>query len=160
MPEKFDGWPFYFIQRYRAQEILIDYAIQAGVNIHLNSRVTEYFEEDGYGGIAVDNERHLADGVIAADGIHSDGRKFVTGQQEDPQSSGFAIYRCSFPLDLLAKSPATKKFTEMTNDIYWTWIDTDKHYILLTNIKTRVATVLLTHKVKTNCLLSPLTPIS
>lgn len=95
LPQEFAGFPVCFSQRGYAQRVLYNHALSVGVKVRLNTRVTAYFEdEDGAGVFIGDEERLRADAVIAADGIHSKARKFVTGKQENPRHERLRCLPC------------------------------------------------------------------
>src|SRR5207249_2881452 len=103
------------------QRTIFEYASGLGIKFRLGCRVTKYFEEDNYAGVYVGDERIEGDAVIAADGVHSTARKHVIGIQQHPRTSGFAVYRTSFPLERLADNPLTKPFAESKRDIFKVW---------------------------------------
>jgi 2-polyprenyl-6-methoxyphenol hydroxylase-like FAD-dependent oxidoreductase len=143
-----DGFPILFSNRGYAQNALYDYAVEIGVKFRFNARVTSYFEEDDCAGVYVGDERVQADGVIAADGIHSKARKYVTAKQEHPRTSGFAVYRAWFPLAVLGQDERTRHFTDLKEDLFHVWLGTDVHAILVINVALKGVTVFCTHKVR------------
>lgn len=85
--------------------IIYNHAVERGIDIRLGSRVTDYFEDDEVGGIVVNGEeRFTADVVISSEGVRSRGRKIVLGFEDNPQSSGYAVYRAWFPADRVANN--------------------------------------------------------
>lgn len=153
LPSDFDGFPILYSSRGHAQKVLYEHAVEIGVEFQFDARVSEYFEEDDHAGIRVGDERLTADGVIAADGVHSTARKYVTGKQEHPRTSGFAVYRAWFPLDALARDERTRHFTELKEDLFHVWIGADVHAILVINVALKGVTVFCTHKVDFSILL-------
>ncbi|AEO57156.1 hypothetical protein MYCTH_114691 [Thermothelomyces thermophilus ATCC 42464] len=91
--------------------IIYRHAVARGIDIRLGCRVEDYFETDdppqagvvlaGSGG----GERLSADVVVAAEGVRSRGRKIVLGSDENPKSSGYAVYRAWFPADRIRDNP-------------------------------------------------------
>ncbi|KAM5347557.1 hypothetical protein ACJ41O_007381 [Fusarium nematophilum] len=144
--ESFDGFPILFSNRGGAQKCFYEHALDLGIAIHLNARVSEYFEDGDSAGVILDGQKLRADGVIACDGIHSYGRRYVTGVQQMPQTSGFAVYRSWFPLERLALDPATKHLAESKEEKLVTWIGRDTHTNLVVLPKPQGAVVFLTHK--------------
>ncbi|KAF4950242.1 hypothetical protein FGADI_8330 [Fusarium gaditjirri] len=104
-------------------------------------------------GVIIGDERIEADAVIAADGIHSLARKHVIGIQQHPRTSGFAVYRTCFPLDLLVNDPLTKPLTETKEDVSRIWLDTDVHAIMfVTDFQVRFLTIRFTQDTsETDC---------
>lgn len=147
LPTDFDGYPILFPLRGWAQSSLIEYAQSRGIKIRLGTRVSSYFEEDDSAGVDIGTERLYADGVIAGDGVHSLGRKYILGRLEHPRTSGFAVYRASFPLSVLSKDPRTAHFCDIKEDLFQVWIGTDVHAILCINTELQNVVMFCTHKV-------------
>jgi len=129
---------------------MYQYALSLGVEFTFNARVSEYFEEDGCAGIINVGQKHTADFVIAADGVHSKGRAYVTGIADKAKKSGFAVYRSWFSLDRLAGHPLTAYMAESKKDLFAIWIAEDTHAILTTNVNLQTCTCFATHKDNTD----------
>lgn len=85
---------------------LHQYALHLGIPIRYSAKAVDYFETDTEGGTVLENgERLRADVVVAADGIGSRSWQLISGTKEEPISSGFALYRTTFPLDLAMRNP-------------------------------------------------------
>lgn len=147
LPQEFDGYPILFPLRGYSQKVIYEHAVSIGVKFRLDSRVSSYFEEDDCAGVVVNNERLKADGVIAGDGVHSTGRAFIKGVKEHPRTSGFAVYRSSFPLAVLAQDPRLQHFVNAKEDLFHVWIGTNVHAIVLTNVEMQNVVVFCTHTV-------------
>ncbi len=76
----------------------------------------------------VNDKRVSADIVIPAEGVRSRGRKIVLGYEDNPKSSGYAVYRAWFPSDELAKNPITKHLYE-NGDSHVVYIGRDIHFL-------------------------------
>lgn len=151
LPEEFDGYPVLFSNRGLIQRHIYDYAVSIGVEFRFGCRVSTYFEGHSDGeaaGVIVNGDKIIADGVIACDGIHSLARGYVTGKEQKAPTSGFAIYRTWFSLDLLADNPLTKKFAESDEDGFYVWVGTDTHVIVFTSVAVRGCVLFCTHKVR------------
>lgn len=86
--------------------MLHSYVEKLGIEIRFSTMVTEYIETDDDAGVVLeDGTTVTADIVVAADGIGSKSWKLVSGFKEVPISSGFAMFRATFPLELAMKSP-------------------------------------------------------
>lgn len=129
---------------------MYEYAVELGVKFVFGKRVSEFFEDEKSAGIIVDGIKHSADLVIGADGVHSKTRAFVTGKQEKPQKSGFAVYRSWFSLDALVGKPLVEWIAKSDRDLIMVWIGEDTHSIITTNVKMRSITCFATHKVCTS----------
>ncbi|KAK7222478.1 hypothetical protein V2G26_010481 [Clonostachys chloroleuca] len=92
--------------RSRFHDMLHSYVEKLGIEIRFSTMVTEYIETDDDAGVVLeDGTTVTADIVVAADGIGSKSWKLVSGFKEVPISSGFAMFRATFPLELAMKSP-------------------------------------------------------
>ncbi|KAK3326677.1 hypothetical protein B0H66DRAFT_551491 [Apodospora peruviana] len=119
--------------RGQLHNIIYQHARARGIDIQLGKRVQDYFESDGgpegpHAGVVVNGERVLADVVIAAEGVRSRGRKIVLGFDENPKSSGYAVYRAWFPSDEVKKNPMLKHLVE-DGDTHQGFIGPDIHFL-------------------------------
>jgi len=71
----------------------------------------------------------VADVVIAADGVKSAGRKAVLGFEDEPKSSGYAVFRAFFDGDLIRSNPACAHLVADRVDQRNVWIGKDIHFI-------------------------------
>jgi len=118
--------------------IIWRHLVSRGVKVRLSTRVEDYFESDGdlesgvrpHAGVVIagTGERLTADLVIAAEGVRSRGRKIVLGFDENPKSSGYAVYRAWFPSDEVAKNPLLKHLVE-NGDSHLGFIGPDIHFL-------------------------------
>ena len=80
---------------YRSE--LHEYASLLGIPIEFSTSVVDYFETEDHGGVELADGRKLtADIVVAADGVGSKSWHLV-GEKTAPTSSGFVLYRVTFP---------------------------------------------------------------
>ncbi|KAK3935034.1 6-hydroxynicotinate 3-monooxygenase [Diplogelasinospora grovesii] len=116
--------------RGQLHNIIYQHAKARGVDIRLGKRVEDYFESDHppEAGVVVGGERMAADVVIAAEGVRSRGRKMVLGFDENPKSSGYAVYRAWFPSDEVAKNPVIKHLV-VNGDTHQGFIGPDIHFL-------------------------------
>lgn len=85
--------------RQTLHELLYAYAQELGVPILFGQSAVEFTETDDQGCVTLaDGTKHFADIVVAADGIGSRSAQVVATDPEPPKSSGYAIFRISFPL--------------------------------------------------------------
>ena len=152
LPTEFGGFPVLYSNRGLLQRLILNHARSLGIKFRFGVRVKQYFEEEHSAGVIVDGERLEADGIIAADGIHSTARKHVIGIQQHPRTSGFALYRTCFPLDRLANDPLTKPLTEAKKDVFQVWLGTDVHAILFVTVSVQQVVIFCTHKVRHACI--------
>ncbi|KAK3388326.1 hypothetical protein B0T20DRAFT_365128 [Sordaria brevicollis] len=119
---------------------------KGGIEVRWGVRVLDYFEGEGdatdqkggggYAGVVIKTEdgkeeKVTGDVVLAAEGVRSRGRKLVLGLESDeqPKSSGYAVYRAWFPSeDVVAKNPVTKHLVE-NGDQHQGFIGPDIHFL-------------------------------
>ena len=148
LPQHHEGYPNLYAHRSYSQILFYEYAMSLGIKIIFDTRVTEYFENDHEAGIIVDGERVTADCVVAADGVHSKARKSVTGVEDIPKASGFAIFRCFCPIEPFLRDPKVNHLIPEKGDRLIIWIGEDTHGIIQTQKQLDGITVFLTHKVQ------------
>jgi 2-polyprenyl-6-methoxyphenol hydroxylase-like FAD-dependent oxidoreductase len=105
------------IYRSRLHGMLHDYASDLGIKIEFGCTGTEYFETQDRGGVVLsDGRRFEADVVVAADGVGSKSWGLVLGDEAQPISSGFVLYRVSFPNEKALENPIIAKEFEGFQD--------------------------------------------
>ncbi|RSL61468.1 hypothetical protein CEP54_006271 [Fusarium duplospermum] len=91
--------------------LLYQYAIHMGIDVRLGARVVEYCESSDKGGVVLDTgARITADLVVAADGIGSRSGVVIKGERDKPTSSGYAMFRATYPLEIAAQNPLLADF--------------------------------------------------
>jgi 2-polyprenyl-6-methoxyphenol hydroxylase-like FAD-dependent oxidoreductase len=126
---------------------MYDYAVSIGVQVRFGVRISQFFEDENEAGVYAGDERITADAVIAADGVHSRARSLIIKNPENSRSSGFAAYRCWFPVEALPKTPLLDDVINAKKDRYWVWIGPDVHALVMTNVKMQWLACFCTHKV-------------
>ncbi|PNP73559.1 hypothetical protein FNYG_13104 [Fusarium nygamai] len=121
LPPTIGGFPVLFPSRGLVQQLIYNYAVELGVKFRFGFRVIQFHEDDDSAGVYIGGELLKADAVIGADGVHSKARQFVTGKADAPRTSGGAVYRAYFDLDLLANDPLTKHLVEADRDLFLLW---------------------------------------
>ncbi|KAK0190814.1 hypothetical protein F5146DRAFT_1137633 [Armillaria mellea] len=98
------------LSRLDAHRALHEYATALGISIQHGISVRDYSEtaEKGFA-ILEDGSKLEADLVIAADGVGGKAWGLVSGKKEEPVSSGYAVYRTTFPLEHALKNPELAK---------------------------------------------------
>ncbi|KAK3358756.1 hypothetical protein B0T25DRAFT_74426 [Lasiosphaeria hispida] len=117
--------------RGQLHNIIYRHAVARGIDIRVSQRVEDYFETDDppqSGVVLSTGERLVADVVIAAEGVRSRGRKIVLGFDENPKSSGYAVYRAWFPSDRIINNPIVKHLVE-NGDTHQGFIGPDIHFL-------------------------------
>jgi 2-polyprenyl-6-methoxyphenol hydroxylase-like FAD-dependent oxidoreductase len=98
--------PSLAIYRSKLHNVLYEYAEQLGIPIEFSATASEFFEADDHGGVVLsDGRRLMADVVVAADGVGSKSWALVIGSKEPPTSSGFVLYRVTFPVAPVLENP-------------------------------------------------------
>lgn len=90
--------PLNGMTRPRLHEILTAAALDAGVRIEYGKTFTELV--DGPGGVEVrcsDGTGEVADIVVGADGVRSQVRRYVLGEDTRPVYNGQSAFRCNIP---------------------------------------------------------------
>ncbi|KAJ9503147.1 hypothetical protein LTR99_006984 [Exophiala xenobiotica] len=146
LPLDFDGFPILYPSRGRAHKLMYDYAVSIGVQVRFGVRISQFFEDENEAGVYAGDERITADAVIAADGVHSKARSLIIKNPENSRSSGFAAYRCWFPVEALPKTPLLDDIINAKKDRYWVWIGPDVHALVMTNVKMQWLACFCTHK--------------
>lgn len=99
--------------------MLADQAEKQGIYVEYGTRVVEYYEQSiaGKAGVVLGNgERIEADVVFAADGIGSKSSSAIMGHMVPARSTGFAIYRTAFPVELADADPMVRQRFKPLND--------------------------------------------
>ncbi|KAF9641112.1 hypothetical protein BFW01_g471 [Lasiodiplodia theobromae] len=104
------GYPSLPNTRGVLQRDLYAYATQLGIPVEFGVRVVQYRETHDKGSVVTSDGREIeADLVIAADGVGSKSWSLVTGLNDPPASSGYAIYRATIPLAAALENPIIAK---------------------------------------------------
>ncbi|RTE70328.1 hypothetical protein BHE90_015269 [Fusarium euwallaceae] len=142
---EFDGNPAVFTARGKLHKMMFDYAKSLGANIQLGAKITKYWEDDTGAGIFVAGTKVCADLVLAADGVRTQARTAISGQEQKATKSGVAIYRAWFPLDTLKGHPLTEPIANAKSSSFKVWIGDGTHCIITTNINLRHVACFVTH---------------
>lgn len=106
--------------RPKMQQMLLKQLQKIGIPLEFNHRVVDYYEDIGSakGGIILDNGEKLeADLVIAADGVGTKSYNLVAGRKVQAESSGYAIFRTAYPVELaLADPEVAERFALLENN--------------------------------------------
>ncbi|KAF1934637.1 FAD/NAD(P)-binding domain-containing protein [Clathrospora elynae] len=108
--------------------IIYQRAVDRGIEIRWGQRVTDYFEDEERAGVILNGEEIFADVVIAAEGVHSRCRKIVLGIDDNPKSSGYAVYRSWFSGDAIRDNPLLKHLVD--GDSHSGFIGPDLHFLV------------------------------
>ena len=109
--------PSMAIYRSRLHHTLYEYALQLGIPIEFSATASGFFETEDHGGVILTDGRKLtADVVVAADGVGSKSWSLVVGEESAPISSGFVLYRVTFPAAPALENPIIAKEFEGIGD--------------------------------------------
>jgi 2-polyprenyl-6-methoxyphenol hydroxylase-like FAD-dependent oxidoreductase len=108
--------PSMAIYRSKLHKVLHEYASFLGIPIEFSTNAVDYFETEDHGGVGLADGRKLtADIVVAADGVGSKSWHLV-GEKTAPISSGYILYRVTFPAAPALGNPTIKKEFEGVGD--------------------------------------------
>jgi 2-polyprenyl-6-methoxyphenol hydroxylase-like FAD-dependent oxidoreductase len=94
--------------------LLYQYAMHLGIDVRLDARVMEYFEHADKGGVILENRARLtADLVVSADGVGSRAGVLIKGERDRPSSSGYAMLRATYPVELALQNPLLKHYEDV-----------------------------------------------
>jgi 2-polyprenyl-6-methoxyphenol hydroxylase-like FAD-dependent oxidoreductase len=130
---------------------LYGYVKLLGIPVTFGKKVVDYWEslENSRAGVVTEQgEKFEADLVIAADGVGSISWKQTASNVEEPQSSGFSVYRVAYPTSLTYENPMLAEkyqLTEDDDDICNLFLGKNTHGIIL--VARDTTTWMLTHKV-------------
>lgn len=128
-PPRDETSPMFNGHRGELHEIVFEYAKSVGVEINLGQRVQKYWENDDKAGIELeDGTKVEGDVVIGSDGVRSKARTLVLGYEDQPKSSGYAVWRAWFPNKDMIADPETRQFCE-NGDTFNGWIGKLPHHI-------------------------------
>ncbi|KAH7380289.1 hypothetical protein DE146DRAFT_637315 [Phaeosphaeria sp. MPI-PUGE-AT-0046c] len=131
-PPRDETSPMFNGHRGELHEIVFEYAKSVGVEINLGQRVQKYWENDDKAGIELeDGTKVEGDVVIGSDGVRSKARTLVLGYEDQPKSSGYAVWRAWFPNKDMMADPETRQFCE-NGDTFNGWIGPDVHFLFST----------------------------
>lgn len=147
------------VSRPKLIRALYDFAASLGIPILFGKRVVDYEESDETNlayAITDKGERFEADIVVAADGIGSKVGKIMTGREVKAMSSGFSVYRVTYPTKLLLEDPFLAEQYPLQKDdpdYCQVYISPKGQMIIL--VAPELTTWLLTHEVRlSSCLMS------
>lgn len=107
-----------YYMRPDVQAMLMDQLAAVGIQVEYEKPVVEYFESESAAGVVCqDGSRYEADVVVAADGIRSASHKLVgEGKTVPAKSSGHAIFRVAYPVELAIKDPLVAERFQLNED--------------------------------------------
>ena len=102
--------PSLAIYRSKLHKVLHEYVSELGIPIEFSATASDFFEAGDHAGVIMSDGRKLtADVVVAADGVGTKSWMLVVGSKEPPISSGFILYRVTFPAGPALENPIIAK---------------------------------------------------
>ncbi|OJD36897.1 salicylate hydroxylase [Diplodia corticola] len=143
--------PYWVVHRADYQAALYERARELGVEVMFGRRVVGVDEGRGAvrwvgGGEAgrAEEGEEVADLVVAADGIFSEGRKAVLGDRDQPPVlTGLAAYRATIPAEKIRSDPDTAWMLD--NYIQNGWLGPSRHVVTYTITGGAAVNVVLIH---------------
>ncbi|KAJ6188996.1 hypothetical protein N7519_003904 [Penicillium mononematosum] len=109
--------PSLAIYRSKLHKVIYEYVSQLGIPVEYSATASDFFEEGDHAGVILSDGRRLtADVVVAADGVGTKSWASVVGSKDTPISSGFIMYRVTFPAALALANPVIAKEFEGFKD--------------------------------------------
>lgn len=99
--------------------MLLEQLAKNGVTIEFEKEVIDYYEDatTKKGGVILqDGSKHEADLVVAADGLRGRSWNLIAGKPVPAKSSGGAIYRTAYPVELAIKDPMIAERFKLQED--------------------------------------------
>ena len=140
------------VSRPKLIRALYDYAISLSIPIMFGKRVVDYGEPDETSrayAVTNEGERFEADLVVAADGIGSKVGKIMIGKDVKAISSGYSVYRVTYPTEILQADPfLAKQYPLRNGDPDYCEVYMSSKGQMITLISPELTTWLFTHKVR------------
>ncbi|KAK1579950.1 FAD binding domain-containing protein [Colletotrichum navitas] len=138
------GAPYYVAHRAHLHSALYQRAVDLGVTIHLNSKVSKYDPEIPCATLT-NGQKFTADLIVAADGLKSSARSLLPSNMvASPTYTGFAVYRATLDVGKIRKIP----------EINWIiakpgvhmWVGEDRHVMTYTIAAGQSFNMVLSHR--------------
>jgi 2-polyprenyl-6-methoxyphenol hydroxylase-like FAD-dependent oxidoreductase len=126
-----DGMKGIPLSRAWLYQCLFEYAQELGVVVNFGQKVLRYFDAKDKGGVmTADGKTYYADLVVAADGVGSKSQSLVIKDPETPVSSGYALYRATFPLKHALKDSIIAQYSQNQADSISVYLGPDVHCVV------------------------------
>ena len=105
--------------RPKLHRMLLEQLAKSNVEVEYGLTVAEYFENTPCGRAGVmlkDGSKHEADLVVAADGVRGNSWPLIAGKPVPARSSGRAIFRVAYPVELARADPMVAERFKLQED--------------------------------------------
>ncbi|KAK1985289.1 FAD binding domain-containing protein [Colletotrichum cereale] len=138
------GAPYYVAHRAHLHSALYQRAVDLGVTMHLDSKVSDYNPEIPCATLA-NGRSFTADLVVAADGIKSSARNLLPSHQVSSTNyTGFAVYRATLDVSKMKKIPEIAWILEKPG--VHMWVGDNRHVMTYTIAAGQSFNMVLSHK--------------
>ncbi|KAJ5296099.1 hypothetical protein PENANT_c021G02786 [Penicillium antarcticum] len=114
-------------------KMLSDQAERIGIFVEYGKRVTGYYESGDKAGVTLkDGEKIESDLVISSDGVGSKSSMVTMGREMRARSSGLAMYRAAYPVELAMVDPMVQERFQLLEDgtsVGELWMGTGMHVL-------------------------------
>lgn len=114
-----NAWSGVQHSRPKFHAMLLEQVQRTGIPIEFGRNVVQYYEESdaSKGGVVLtDGSKHEASVVVAADGWHGKSWELIAGKPVPAQSSGTAIFRAAYPVELAIRDPLIAERFKLEDD--------------------------------------------
>lgn len=123
--------PILSIYRGTLHNLLYTYSQELAIAIDFSASVSKFEETEKEASVILDDGRQFsADIVVAADGVGTRSWEAVVGNKETPISSGFVLYRRSYPAELGMQDPDIAREFGDNNSGGWMIFGPDAHCVV------------------------------
>ncbi|KAK1960806.1 FAD binding domain-containing protein [Colletotrichum sublineola] len=141
---EFCGAPYYVAHRAHLHSALYQRAVDLGVTVHLNSKVTHY-DPDIPSATLANGRTFTADLIVAADGLKSSARRLLSSNRvASPIYTGFAVYRATLDVSKMRKIPEIAWILDKPG--VHLWIGEDRHVMTYTIAAGQSFNMVLSHR--------------
>ncbi|WQF86747.1 Putative FAD-binding domain, FAD/NAD(P)-binding domain superfamily [Colletotrichum destructivum] len=138
------GAPYYVAHRAHLHSALYERALELGVTVRLNSRVSSY-DPQAPSATLFNGQTFEADLIVAADGVKSVARNLLPSNQvASPNYTGFAVYRATVDISKMRKIPEIAWILE--KPALHVWIGEDRHVMTYTIAAGQSFNMVLSHR--------------
>jgi salicylate hydroxylase len=106
------GYPYWHAHRADFHKAMLERALELGVQVHLNSFVTNLDFNDPPKVTVQGGKVYTADLVIGCDGLRSVCREALVGHSDPPHETGDIAYRILVPADQMRPHPELHEFLD------------------------------------------------